>query len=124
MHPVSTSFAVQHWQLLTLAGIVCFLASIAAINLLRRFRAVRARLKDQRAHLDAALGNMRQGLLMFDAAGRLVLFNPRFVEMYDLPSIFPRSSSATAILRASFMRRCSRPVCPRTGSNSKSRKAS
>ena len=64
-----TSFAVEHRQLLIPAGFFGFLAVIAAINLLRRARAVRARFNDQRAHLDAALGNMRQGLLMFNADG-------------------------------------------------------
>jgi diguanylate cyclase (GGDEF)-like protein/PAS domain S-box-containing protein len=85
MDRVFTSFAVEHWQLLILAGIFGFLAVIAAINLFRRLRAVRAQFNDQRAHLNAALGNMRQGLLMFNSEGRLVLFNQRFVEMYDLP---------------------------------------
>jgi diguanylate cyclase (GGDEF)-like protein/PAS domain S-box-containing protein len=85
MDRILTSVAVEHWQLTILVGIFFFLAGIAAITLFRRFRAVRARLTDQRAHLDAALGNMRQGLLMFNAEGRLVLFNQRFVEMYDLP---------------------------------------
>jgi diguanylate cyclase (GGDEF)-like protein/PAS domain S-box-containing protein len=84
MDPDLTSFAIEHWQLLIPAAIFGVLAVIAAINLLRRFRAVRARFSDQRAHLDAALGNMRQGLLMFNAEGRLALFNQRFVEMYDL----------------------------------------
>ena len=36
-------------------------------------------------HLDAALKNMSQGLCMFDAAGKLVIFNPRFAEIYGLP---------------------------------------
>ena len=65
-----TSFVVEHWQLLISAGIFGFIAVIAVTNLLRRARAVRARFNDQRAHLDAALGNMRQGLLMFNAEGR------------------------------------------------------
>jgi diguanylate cyclase (GGDEF)-like protein/PAS domain S-box-containing protein len=39
---------------------------------------------DQKAQLDAALNNMRQGLLMFDSAGRLVLYNQRFLQMYHL----------------------------------------
>jgi diguanylate cyclase (GGDEF)-like protein/PAS domain S-box-containing protein len=85
MDGVLASLAAEHWQLVILAGIFGVLAAVAAINLLRRLRAERARFNDQRAHLDAALGNMRQGLLMFDAEGRLVLFNQRFVEMYDLP---------------------------------------
>jgi methyl-accepting chemotaxis protein len=34
--------------------------------------------------LDEALRHMSQGLCMFDAAGRLVLWNPRFAEMYNV----------------------------------------
>jgi diguanylate cyclase (GGDEF)-like protein/PAS domain S-box-containing protein len=34
--------------------------------------------------VDAALNNMQQGLLLFDAAGRLVLYNQRFLQMYRL----------------------------------------
>ena len=47
---------------------------------------VNARFQDQGFRLQAALDNMRQGLLMFDAEGRLTLFNGRFVQMYKLPS--------------------------------------
>ena len=34
--------------------------------------------------LDAALNNMAHGLCMFDAGGKLVIFNPRFAEIYGL----------------------------------------
>src|SRR6202030_4101942 len=36
-------------------------------------------------HLDSALGNMTQGLLMFDGSGKLVLSNRRYAEMFKLP---------------------------------------
>jgi len=41
-------------------------------------------LRRQNILLDAALNNMTQGLNMFDATGRLVLSNARYVEMYGL----------------------------------------
>jgi diguanylate cyclase (GGDEF)-like protein/PAS domain S-box-containing protein len=41
---------------------------------------------DQKVRLDAALNNMRQGLLMFDSGGRLVLYNQRYLQMYHLSS--------------------------------------
>ena len=34
--------------------------------------------------LDAALNNMAHGLCMFDADGKLVIFNPRFAEIYGI----------------------------------------
>jgi diguanylate cyclase (GGDEF)-like protein/PAS domain S-box-containing protein len=40
--------------------------------------------REQSVYLDAALNNMRQGLLMFNAEGRLVLVNHRFIVMYNL----------------------------------------
>jgi diguanylate cyclase (GGDEF)-like protein len=43
-----------------------------------------ARFRQQNLLLDAALGNMFQGLAMFDAGERLVIANDRFAEMYGL----------------------------------------
>jgi diguanylate cyclase (GGDEF)-like protein len=43
-------------------------------------------LRDQNLRFDAALNNMSQGLLMFDHAGRVVISNRRYLEMYDLTS--------------------------------------
>jgi diguanylate cyclase (GGDEF)-like protein/PAS domain S-box-containing protein len=46
---------------------------------------VKARLEsDQRIALDAAINDMSQGLLMFDAAERIVVCNRRYIEMYGL----------------------------------------
>jgi diguanylate cyclase (GGDEF)-like protein len=39
-------------------------------------------------HFDAALGNMSQGLSMYDGDHRLVVWNNRFVELYGFPSEF------------------------------------
>jgi len=41
-------------------------------------------LQSANAHIDAALQNMSQGLCMFDANGRLVLCNERYIRMYNL----------------------------------------
>src|SRR4029079_10741634 len=43
-------------------------------------------LREQKLQLDTALNNMSQGLNMFDAAGRLVVHNKRYLEMYGLSS--------------------------------------
>ena len=40
----------------------------------------------QNERFDAALTNMSQGLCMFDVDGKLVIFNPRFAEIYGLPT--------------------------------------
>jgi diguanylate cyclase (GGDEF)-like protein/PAS domain S-box-containing protein len=39
----------------------------------------------QNDRFDTALTNMSQGLCMFDADAKLVIFNPRFAEIYGLP---------------------------------------
>ena len=40
--------------------------------------------REQKLQMDAALDNISQGLLMFDADGRLILWNRRYLELYDL----------------------------------------
>ena len=44
-------------------------------------RIAQERLREQKLRLDAALDNMSQGLCMFDAQGRIVLFNPKYAEI-------------------------------------------
>ncbi len=43
---------------------------------------------EQKRRLDAAIQNMSQGLCMFDADGRVVLFNPQFAEMVNVSEEF------------------------------------
>src|SRR5262249_20897653 len=42
-------------------------------------------LHEQHLRLSTAIGNMSQGLLMFDAEGQLLICNERYIEMYGLP---------------------------------------
>jgi diguanylate cyclase (GGDEF)-like protein/PAS domain S-box-containing protein len=55
----------------------CILASVAD-------RRVKHLLRDRNLLLDATLNNMVQGVNMFDAQARLVLFNERYLQMYRL----------------------------------------
>src|SRR5262249_62247558 len=57
---------------------MCIVASIAD-------RRAKTLLRDRNLLLDAALNNMVQGVNMFDAQARLVLFNERYLQMYRLP---------------------------------------
>jgi PAS domain S-box-containing protein len=43
-----------------------------------------ARLREQKLHLDTALQYMAQGLCMYDADGRLVICNERYLQIYGL----------------------------------------
>jgi diguanylate cyclase (GGDEF)-like protein/PAS domain S-box-containing protein len=61
-------------------------AAVVAISAVGSFRARRTEetLRQRNILLDGALNNMSQGLNMFDSAGRLLLSNERYIEMYGL----------------------------------------
>jgi PAS domain-containing protein len=51
----------------------------------RRLALEKQRLERINMHFDAALGNMTQGLCMFDGERRLVVWNERYAQLYQLP---------------------------------------
>src|SRR5262245_28685397 len=69
------------WLILVIGAIV-----LLGVRQLRNYEVlVKARAEsDQRIALDAAINDMSQGLVMFDAAERIVVSNRRYIEMYDL----------------------------------------
>ncbi len=75
---------VGFWLMLV-GGIAAVIAAyILSANSNRALDIVNRRLKEQNMLFDAALNNMLQGLSMFDARERLLVFNNRFIEMYGL----------------------------------------
>jgi diguanylate cyclase (GGDEF)-like protein/PAS domain S-box-containing protein len=67
--------------LFTLIGIaaalgVCLVGSMSA--------RIRQKMSEQNLQLDVALNNMNQGLCMFDAQNRLVVWNERYRDMYNI----------------------------------------
>jgi diguanylate cyclase (GGDEF)-like protein len=60
-------------------------AAIACVIGMMSDRGNRHSITRRNVQLDAALNNMGQGLCMFDAAGRLELWNDSYVRMYRLP---------------------------------------
>jgi PAS domain-containing protein len=97
---------------LALALIGTALAFVARRSPLRRLdrtlealRKTQRDLAEQNTRLDAALMNMSQGLCMYDADGRLAIFNSRFAEIYGLPKdkVFPGMTTydLMALLRGS-----------------------
>ena len=59
-----------------------------------------AQLGVQKLQLDTAVDNMAQGLVMFDADDRLVLWNQRYIDMYDLsPDIFREGRTHLELLK-------------------------
>ena len=59
---------------------------LIVITLYFIFRLMTRRLSIEKQRLDTAINNMTQGLLLFDAAKRLIVCNPRYLEMYGLSS--------------------------------------
>jgi diguanylate cyclase (GGDEF)-like protein len=59
------------------ALVIAVILTLIVGQLARQYRASRHR-------LDTALNNMTQGLMLYDASSRIVLFNRRYIEMYGL----------------------------------------
>jgi diguanylate cyclase (GGDEF)-like protein/PAS domain S-box-containing protein len=65
--------------------VIAVFAFLTARQVLKRQRQSEHTLSEQKLRLDVALNNMRQGLLLFDSEGRLILHNQRFLQLYHLP---------------------------------------
>jgi diguanylate cyclase (GGDEF)-like protein/PAS domain S-box-containing protein len=69
---------------LLLSGILTSFIGVVRRNS-HKLQLTNGQLRQQKIRLDAALENMSQGLCMFDADGRIVLFNGRFAKWMGLP---------------------------------------
>ena len=74
------------WRSQTKFFIVVAASSVLliVITLYLIFRLMTRRLSIEKQRLDTAINNMTQGLLLFDAAKRLIVCNRRYIEMYGL----------------------------------------
>jgi len=83
---------------LVIAGVA---ASILGISLVAALsdRQSKRKLQQQKLLLDTALENMSQGLCMFDADGRIRLFNERYAKMLDMPAASLRGSSLLDVIK-------------------------
>jgi diguanylate cyclase (GGDEF)-like protein/PAS domain S-box-containing protein len=71
-----------------------------------RFKEAQDRIAEASRQRDAALGHMHQGLCLFDADERLVLSNPRYLEMYGLaPDALTPGMPLAEVIRRSNARR-------------------
>jgi diguanylate cyclase (GGDEF)-like protein/PAS domain S-box-containing protein len=83
---------------------------IALAEALAELRGTNAKLLEQNRRFDAALENMSQGLCLFDAESRLVVFNRRYCEIFGLPpdalrvGMTQREIVATLIARKRYRR--------------------
>jgi hypothetical protein len=88
---MSAFFLPSMGQTALIAG-VCFSIFSVACILYRRLR-------EQNRRLSTALNNMSQGLNMFDAHGRIILLNTRYLQMYKLsPEIVKPGTTLKALI--------------------------
>ena len=87
------SAALTDWRAQTRLLIIAAVLSALAIALIlflivrqlsRQSREQQQRVESEKHRLDTALNNMTQGLVLYDASARVVIFNQRYIDMYDL----------------------------------------
>ena len=88
-----TETALADWRAQTklqfcaaaLAIVVVVVMIFLIVRQLRRQHAAdQYKLSEKTQHLDTAINNMTQGLLLFDASGRLVICNQQYIEMFGV----------------------------------------
>jgi diguanylate cyclase (GGDEF)-like protein len=88
-----TSTALADWRAQTklqfCAAALAIVVVVAMIFLIvrqlrRQHAAAQHKLSEKSQHLDTAINNMPQGLLLFDASGRLVVCNQQYVDMFGV----------------------------------------
>ena len=70
---------------LVIAGVAATILGVSLVAALSD-RQSKGKLRQQKLLLDTALETMLQGLCMFDADGRIILFNERYAKMMGLPA--------------------------------------
>src|SRR6516225_6305803 len=72
----------QDWRVAVV--VLCLLGAVVAVVYAMRGRGSSFGLRRDGALLSVVLDNITQGVVMFDAAERLVVCNDRYIEMYGL----------------------------------------
>jgi len=105
--PVSAALADWFGQTRLLIGVAAFSALVIVVILLvivrqltRQHRLAQRRLALEKRRLDTAVNNMTHGLLLFDAAQRLVICNQRYRDMFGVsPLVVKPGISIQDLLR-------------------------
>ncbi|MGH6713416.1 MAG: bifunctional diguanylate cyclase/phosphodiesterase [Bradyrhizobium sp.] len=64
--------------------VVVIMIFLIVRQLRRQHAAAQHRLSEKTQHLDTAINNMTQGLLLFDASGRLVICNQQYIDLFGV----------------------------------------
>jgi PAS domain-containing protein len=67
-----------------LAIVVVVMIFLIVRQLRRQHAAAQDKLSEKTQHLDTAINNMTQGLLLFDSSGRLVICNQQYIDMFGV----------------------------------------
>lgn len=80
--------ALVNWKhgAVTMVVAALMIGLVIGVVVLVSIWVVGRKLREQNLQRDTALNNMSQGLVMFDSAGRLIVCNNRYRQMYDFPS--------------------------------------
>jgi diguanylate cyclase (GGDEF)-like protein len=88
-----TENALADWRAQTklqfCAAVLAIIVVVVTIFLIvrqvqRQHDAAQRKLSEKRFHLDTAINNMTQALLLFDASGRMVICNQRYIDMFGV----------------------------------------
>ena len=66
------------------ASIIAFILYSIVRQINRQNQESQQRLESEKHRLDTALNNMTQGLVLYDASARVVIYNQRYIDMYGL----------------------------------------
>ncbi len=66
------------------ASVIAFILFMIVRQINRQNADARAQLAAEKQRLDTALNNMTQGLVLYDSSARIVTFNQRYIDMYNL----------------------------------------
>jgi diguanylate cyclase (GGDEF)-like protein/PAS domain S-box-containing protein len=66
------------------ASVIAFILFMIVRQINRQNADARRQLAAEKQRLDTALNNMTQGLLLYDSSARIVTFNQRYIDMYNL----------------------------------------
>ncbi|WP_349627804.1 diguanylate cyclase, partial [Rhodopseudomonas sp. BR0C11] len=84
----SVTGVLSSWwhELWVMVAVACASALAVAVVLFQLGRQIIRQETDLRKRYSIAVDNMAQGLSLFDSAGRLLLFNQRYLDLYGLPA--------------------------------------
>ena len=101
--------ALADWRaqtrlMIAAAGLSALVIAILLFLIVRRMtlqhQESQQRLEQEKHRLDTALNNMTQGLILYDASGRVVVCNQRYIDMYQLsPAVVKPGSHFYDIIR-------------------------